>query len=77
MVRTKVREPIRTGAVPFYAVIDDGVTAAHTNQEVLSVCSTYVDVSGIGPVHTIERLLDFAHPKKTTGLAVAEGILQT
>jgi len=41
------------------------------------VCIRYVDVSGSGPVQIVERLLDFAHLKRTTGLAVGEGILQS
>ena len=77
MIRNKITEPIRTGAVPFYAVIGDEVTDAHAIQEVLSVCIRYVDMPGSGPVQIVERLLDFAHLKRTTGLAVEEGILKS
>ena len=34
-------------------------------------------MSGSGLVQIVERLLDFAHLKRTTGLAVGEGILQS
>ena len=59
--------------MPFHDVIGDEVTETHANQKVLSVCIRYVDVSGSGTVQIVERLLNFAHLKRTTGLAVGEG----
>ena len=76
MLREHITEPLRTGRSPFFAVIADEVTDKHANQEVLSVCIRYVDVSQTGSITINEELLDFAHLKRTTGEAVGNGILE-
>ena len=75
MIREKLTEPLRTGGVPFYAVIADEVTDRHANQEVLSVCIRYVDVTGGGSAEIVEKLIDFVELTRTTGEAVRNGIL--
>ena len=77
MLREKITEPLRTGRVPFFAVIADEVTDKHANQEILCVCIRYVvDASQVGSVTIKEELLDFAHLTRTTGEAVGKSILE-
>ena len=69
-------EPLRTGRVPFFAVIADEVTDKHANQEIICVCIRYVDASQVVSVTIKEELLDFAHLTRTTGEAVGKSILE-
>ena len=75
MIREKLTKPLRTGGVPFYAVIADEVTDRYANQEVLSVCIRYVDVTGGGSAEIVKKLIDFVELTRTTGEAVGNGIL--
>ena len=59
---------------PFYSIIADEVTDHHANQEVLSVCVRFLDLS-TDQRQIKEVFLDFIHLKRATGEKVGQAIM--
>ena len=60
----------------FYSIIADEVTDPHANQEVLSVCVRFLDLSTANQPQIKEIFLDFIHLKRATGVRVGQAILK-
>lgn len=61
--------------VPYYSILVDEVTDSHANQEIMTLCVRYIDISGTEP-HIREAFIDFAHLERATGQAIADAILK-
>ncbi|XP_071477426.1 52 kDa repressor of the inhibitor of the protein kinase-like [Diadema antillarum] len=71
-LRDNILAPLKH--VKYFSVIADEVTDPHGNQEVLSLCLRFVDVTDTKP-HVREVFLDFLHLQRATGKRIAESIL--
>ena len=72
-LRVKVLEPLKK--VRYYSIMADEVTDPHGNQEILSLCLRFIDVSNTKP-HIREAFIDFAHLERATGVGVSNAILK-
>ena len=68
----KIMAPLKR--VPYYSIIADEVTDPHGNQEILSLCLRFFDITGIEP-HIREAFINFVHLERATGQGVASAIL--
>lgn len=73
-LRQRILEPLKL--VRYFSVMADEVTDHHANQEILSLCVRFVDLSdGTGSPHVKEAFLDFIHLERATAQGVADAIL--
>ena len=68
-LRDNILTPLKH--VKYFSVIADEVTDSHGNQEVLSLCLRFVDVTDTKP-HVREVFLDLLHLQRATGKRIAE-----
>lgn len=59
----------------FYSIIADEVTDSHSNQELLSVCVRFLDLSTAKLPEIKEVFIDFIHLKRATGKLVGQAIM--
>lgn len=59
----------------FYSIIADEVTDPHANQEVLSVCVRFLDLSTADHPQIKEVFIDFIHLRRATGEKVGKAIM--
>lgn len=71
-LRENILAPLKH--VKYFSIMADEVTDPHGNQEVLSLCLRFVDVTDRKP-HVREVFLDFLHLQRVTGKRIAESIL--
>lgn len=71
-LREKIMAPLKK--VPYYSIIADEVTDPHGNQEILSLCLRFIDITGTQS-HIREAFINFVHLERATGQGVANAIL--
>eukprot|EP00057_Strongylocentrotus_purpuratus_P002048 XP_003723740.1 PREDICTED: 52 kDa repressor of the inhibitor of the protein kinase-like [Strongylocentrotus purpuratus] len=71
-LRDTIMAPLKH--VKYFSVMADEVTDPHGNQEILSLCLRFVDVTDRKP-HVRKVFLDFLHLQRATGERIAEAIL--
>ena len=59
----------------FYSIIADEVTDPHGNQEILSLCVRFLDMTDSEHPEIKEVFVDFIHLKRATGKKIADAIL--
>ena len=71
----KITKPIRDNALP-YTVIADETTDAFLNQEILTLCLRFVDLSLAPNPQIRECLLTFIHLQRANAVGISKKILE-
>ena len=74
-IREKITKPIRDNALP-YTVIADETTDAFLNQEILTLCLRFVDLSLAPNPQIRECLLTFIHLQRANAVGISKKILE-
>ena len=75
-IKEKLTEELRSQNLPF-TIIADECTDSHSNQEILSVCVRFVNLSTPNHPHIKECLVDFIHLERATAAVIASKILES
>ena len=67
----EVNRPLRQGR--YFSIMADEVADSHANQEMLSLCVRFVNLSGSIP-HVRKAFLNFIHLERATAKRIAEAI---
>ena len=75
-IKEKLTGELRSQNLPF-TIIADECTDSHSNQEILSVCVRFVNLSTPNDPHIKECLVDFIHLERATAAVIASKILES
>ena len=75
-IKTKLTKELRERKLPF-TVIADEVTDGYANQEVLSVCLRFVDLTAPQEPHVKECFVNFCHLRRADAVSIYSKILES
>ena len=75
-IRENLTKHVRENNLPF-TVIADEVTDPHANQEILSVCLRFVDMTSPKEPHIKECLVNFVHLERANASVISTKILES